>query len=477
MQKRYLTALLLLLVCILPLSCDLNPGMNQVVITNSIITGIHTNWTTLSNDVTIYSNGFVITGSINLSNHFNEERLQPTFLLSGTLSGDIVDYIPDGTNSLRVYITNNGYSNYGKIIDQGTYKSWSVVVYQQTDYYLFSLLHFQAPGYSDIFLGMNFYISNIPASSYARSYDQYLTNASSMDVSGWAYLTDPDRISSVTLWSIDENHVTNSQSAALTPGTAWTNTVYATNWSANLPLSYGENLVWAQVQGDNGLSTTMDRVTIIRSLMGIDGIRESLWDSAPLLGSSSTPKANGTLLGEMRMTNDGANLYIWVDALNVPDLGPNGARISLSIDTNTAAGTDHDAWSSWDGRFTLMPTNNNQPDFQIQFRIQEGGGQALYSAGPTNTWVTEAYNWNNGDMKKIKMAVIRTNGFEMSIPLSVLNITASDTLHTLCVLSGNADDDGVWDVIPQSLSNDVKTNGSNLSNYIERVYNKPYGVR
>ncbi len=447
------------------------------MITNTVIYQTHTNWTAISNDVTLYSNNFVVNGTITLTNHYNEERLQPTFVLAGTLTGDILPYIPNGTNYLKVFITNSPWTNYGRITDRGSYKEWSVVVYQQTLPYIFSLLHFQAPGWSDIYLGMNFYISNIPAADWAKTYDGWLTNSPTMTFSGSAWLTQPDSITGVTLWSIDEAHVTNSQAAGLSGGTPWTNTITATDWSATLSLSYGANRVWAVIDGDNGLSYSLAPVTITRSLVGVDGVRDPLWNGAPLLGSSTTPKYNSYLLGDMRMTNDAANLYIWIDAGTVPDLGNSGARIAISLDTNTAGGTDYDAWSSWSGRFVLDPTPVYLPDYQIQFRIQEGGGQALYAATSTNTWQALAWNWSGGNMQGIKMAVIRTNGWELSLPLSVLKISTGTTLRALCILSGNQDTDGVWDVIPQHPSNDVKTDSSNLSNYTERVYALPYTLQ
>lgn len=475
MRLFRLSGLLTLLLPVL-LSCQLAAGGGTVT-TNSIIYQPSTNWTVFSNAVMIISNYQVVYGTITLTNCNNESRLQPTFMLAGTLSGDLAAYIPDGTNHLTITVTNSGYSAAGRIVNRGSYKEWTALVYQETLPYIFTILHFTAPGWSDIYLGLNFYISNIPAAQWAEAYDGRLTNSSTMTFSGTAWLTQPAAVSGVTLWVVDEDNTTNTQAASLSAGSPWTNTVQAVDWSAALPLSYGVNQVWGLVSGDNGLSYQLPPVTVTRALVGVDGIRDPLSDSAPLLGSSTVPKINSYLLGEMRMTNDAAYLYLWIDADNVPDLGNNGARIALSLDTNTPGGTDYDAWSAWSGRFTLDPLSGGQPDYQIQFRIQEGGGQALYGATPTNTWTALAWNWSGGDMQGIRMAVVRTNGWELSLPLSVLKIGSGTTLRALCILSGNQDQDGVWDVIPEHPSNAVRTAGSNLSNFVEQVYSAPYTLQ
>lgn len=481
------------LVLVVIASCELEEKIQRTVtITNYIETslnvtnnqniidiGIYTNVDIITNYVYVTNAGYVLQGNIYITNTYNEARVQPTFLISGTMDGDLTDYIPDGINAMSVEVTNSGFVTNVLVQTVGGVKTWRAVVFAQTNHsYIFTKVRAQLTGVGDYFMAMNFRISNIPAYELNGNFAGTVTNAASVNLTGTAWVAEPDSINAVYLTHVNGAY-TNVRSLSLSgEQTGWTNTVNAKDFSWNVALSNGDNIFFGKVIGDNGLTNSISSFTVTKAMIGVDGLKDDNWLTAPVVGSSSNAGYNGYQLGELRITNDDYNLYFWVDAQNVPDLGVgdyNGPRISIAIDTNSATGVTNDAWG---GTFVLNPANLLLPDYQLQFRIQTGGGQALYCATNTNGvdyWKNIANNWS-GNMRGIKMVVQRTNGFEIGVPLSLLNIGSGSVIHAMVILSGQDGDNAnkqAWDVIPENALNETVSN-ENQFDVSERAYCAPY---
>ncbi len=446
--------------------------------------GTYTNVSIITQTVTITNDGYVIQGNFYITNVYNEDLVQPTFRVAGTMDGDLVEYVSNGYGSLTVAVTNSAYSGPGKVWEEAGLKKWEAVVFDHTNYsYIFLSLNAALSGFGSYTLSLNFRVSNIPACVLDEEYSGIVTNVSTLEIGGNASVASPDTIYRVYLSQISgavTNPLPGSYSSSV--GTGWTNSVTNCRWLyENIALANGANTFYGYAVSDKGISNAIPAFTITRALIGVDGLPDANWSAAPVMGDSATAGYNGYRLGRLLMTNDSQNLYFWVDAANVPDLGVgdyNGPRISIVLDTNSAAGYTNDAWG---GTYVYTPANGLKPDYQLQFRIQQGGGQALYAATNTNGvwfWKNVANNWS-GSMQGIQMAVVRTNGFEIGVPLSLLNLSAGATVRALVVLSGADGDNGnkqAWDVVPDSVSNQTISNENQFVT-TEAVWCDPYTVQ
>lgn len=477
-------------------SCGITPALTgTVTVTNIVSTtydttnivnvieiGMYTNIAIITNTVQITNDGYIIQGNIYITNSFNQATVQPTFKLSGYFDGDLVDYIADGTSSICAITTNSDYTNNAIVSSSAGKKTWEVVLYQQTNY---SEIHVKVKailtGIGTYSMGMNFYVSNIPYNTYDNSYAGLVTNVANIDIKGKVFVTGPDIVNHIYLYRVNESSATNSWDVSpYLIIIEWTNTISNSYWSETVPLDNGENDFFGWAVSTGGISNALEPFTITRSIIGVDGIKDDNWSTAPIVGTSTSSGYDEYQIGSLYITNDSTDIFFWVDAVNLPapSAPHDGPRISIVIDTNNSTGgTTNDAWG---GRFTYNFTNNYAPDIQIQFRIQEGGGQAVYFSSTTTNWNRVAENWGDNTIAQnnISMAVYYTNGFEISVPLSFFGLSSGDVIRALVVLSGE-DNDGTttmaWDVIPESPLNGYSTNANHFD-VVEQTYCSPYIV-
>jgi hypothetical protein len=413
----------------------------------------------------------------------NEDIVQPVFAVGGTLTGDYADLVENGFGSITFEVTNSGYTGSGKVWESSGVKYWQAVLFGQTNFdYIFVRLTASLGSGGSSTLCLNFNISNIPTFEYDEDYDGIVTNVATINIAGNSSLASQQTIKKVYLYQVTSSGTTNTSIGTYSGvhGAGWTNGVTNCRWTYdNVALSSGENYFYGYAVSSSYVTNIIDPFTITRALIGVDGVKEATWNTAFAAGNSATAGLDGYRLGQLLITNDADNIYFWVDAANVPDSGTtgNGVRISIAIDTNSPGGVTAERM----GRYLCLRHDQRQrADIQLQFRIQNGGGQAVYFATTTNTvtfWSNVANNWS-GSMNGVQMAVVRTNGFEIGAPLSFLNFTSGTTVRAIVVLSGLDGDNGnkqAWDVIPESASNDISV-GHNDFDDTERVWCKTYTV-
>jgi hypothetical protein len=441
----------------------------------------YTNLSIITNHIQITNDGYILQGNIYITNTFNEQTVQPTFKIMGTIDGDIVNFIPDGNASLNVTVTNSGFITNGKVSTPTPgKKAWEAVVFQQAAPYIFVKVSANLTGIGSYSMALNFRVKNSPYITYDKKFDGIVTNVASVDLSGKSYVTAPDTVSKVVIYQVTSLGATNDiRTCSLGPNvTGWTNSINSKTWTENFSLVYGMNYFYLHGISSVNITNSYPSFMINRALIGVDGIKEAKWNSAPLMGQSLVATLNGYQLSDFRMTNDANNLYFWIGAgsLPVPPSDYNGVRIALTLDTKgDSSGVSKDAWG---GVFVFNPTNNFLPDYQVQFRIQTGGGQAVYQASGTN-WINIANNWG-GSMNGVQMSVIRTNGFEIAVPLSFFNLTAGSKVRAIVTLSGIDGDNGnkqVWDAIPECSLNPTVTNVNQLNPTYLGAYCPPYTVQ
>lgn len=479
-------------------SCDIRHSLNYTLTVTNIVqpnlnitnyyTVIelvkYTNVSIITNPVYLTNGGYVLQGNIYITNTFNEQEVQPTFKIMGTVDGDLADFIPNGSTSLSITVTNSGFSTNGKVWtpSPGT-KAWEAVAYQQTTEYIFVRISANLTGFGSYSMALNFHTKNTPYLTFDKAYDGTVTNAGTISLSGKAYVTSPATVSKVLIYHLSEQGATNSIYDTSLGGnvTGWTNTILSRTWmEPAVNLTAGKNYLYSKGISSSGLTNSYPVITITKALIGVDGIKDTIWNSAPMIGQSLVATYSGYKLSDLRMTNDANNLYLWVGAGNLPApiSAGNGVRIAVALDTKAdTAGVTKDMWG---GVFVYNPTNNYLPDFQLQCRIQsDGGGQAVYQASGTN-WTMIAHNWQNGDMHGVQMSVIYTNGFEIAVPLSFFSLIAGDKVRAIVTLSGIDGDNGnsqAWDAIPECTINQTVTNENQLSATYLGAYCPPYTVQ
>jgi hypothetical protein len=425
---------------------------NNVILTNTIITvGKHTNNALVTNYLVLSNSNFTISGYLTVTDVQNEDTVQPTFRVSGIIGSNLAALL----TSVSVTVTNDGFVTNAVI--SGT--SWSAVVRQQPQTYLSVLLQANFGGYGGWASLLNVYVTNIPEISCLTIPAGLVTNSSYLLLSGTASVTTNSLITNVTAYTIDEYGNTNVFGCGFGGIPGWDSTVSTVNWSKLLPISFGSNTIWVTATSSDGLTSSIAPFNVIRSLISVDGNYDPLWNSAPLIAATTNPGYNGYQLGQLRVTNDAQNLYFWVGASNVPNLGNAGARISIAIRTNGPGGVTNDAWG---GLFTF-PTND-PAQYQLQFRASgtsNVNGFALYSAF-SNAWTDVLYSWNSGSVMGSEFAVnLAGGGFEISLPWALLDIASGSSLSFIVVLSGadgTTGNEQAWDVLPESVTFSFVTN-------------------
>lgn len=438
-------------------------GTNTLRATNiTVVINPVTNTAVITNILVVSNSNYVVTGSLTLTNTFNEGQVQPTFRLSGTLDAALASI----TTNFTVRITNTGYITNAFL----TNGSWSATVLTQRISYASVEVSADFGTFGSFTLFLNLRVTNLPLLSIPVLPDGLSTNALSVGFSGFAYSTIPDSISQVVVYQESATGQKTTNLCSLAIMSAWEpGTVTNVLFSKTLSLFAGQNAFTGAVISRNGFITALPPFTVTRSLMAVDGVKESGWLTTPLVGTSGAAGYNGYSLGELRVTNDAEAYYFYLDAGNVPDLGNGGARVSIAIDTNSAAGLTNDAWG---GTFTFaMPL---LPDYQLEIRLNASNntaapinGAAFYMA--TNSgWTALSWSWDGGThLNGCRYAVRHGQGFEMAVPRGLMPAAPGAQLMFTAVLSGSDGSDGnlqCWDVVPEFISNISLTNiFSNIS--------------
>ncbi len=331
--------------------------------------------------------------------------------------------------------------------------------------------------------GFNLFVSNIPSIRLTNILTNFLITSTDINVLGIVEISKPDSITDVVVFV--SNSVTNfTNYSATNLSTSWTNLVEALHFSNYLSLAGGFNYVKVRAVSSRGVSSETSLV-VLKSLFLIDGNYEASWDSAKLLAYSTGTNYLGYGLASVRITNDSFFLYIFVSNRNIPNLGANGLKVSISIDTNSTSGVSNDAWvgATQPGRFVFEPTNGNYPDIQIQMRLKnsnEINGAAVYlaypPASPTN-WTNVANTWTPNFLNGCMFGANNSFGWEAAIPLSLIGLDNGSVISTIVVLGRPDGDDrnSALFVLPESPSNEITTNDGYFTNVI-RVWSSNYTI-
>ena len=327
--------------------------------------------------------------------------------------------------------------------------------------------------------GFNLFVSNIPSIRITNFSTNFIITSTDVSILGITEVSSPDDITNVSV--IVSNSLTNFTNEAITNSSiSWTNLVKAIHFSNSLSLAGGFNYVKVKSISSAGVPSEMN-LTILKSLFLIDGNYESSWNGAKLLAYSTSTNYLGYGLSSIRVTNDSYFLYIFVSNTYVPNLGDNGLKISISIDTNSPSGLSNDAWvgASQPGRFVFEPTNGNYPDIQIQIRLKSSNqinGAGVYLASTTN-WTNVANTWTPNFLNGCMFGVNNNVGWEAAIPLSLISLANGSTLSTIVVLGRPDGDDrnSALFVLPESPSNEITTNDGYFTNVI-RVWSSNYTI-
>lgn len=176
---------------------------------------------------------------------------------------------------------------------------------------------------------------------------------------------------------------------------------------------------------------------------------DTAWSTAPVVGMSASAGWNSLQINNLKMTNDVSNLYIWVEATAVADWSTPGLYIDIAINTN---GVDSgNTANQWGRQYNFAGTSYG-PQFQFVIEI---GDDALNG---TIGYDLSGELWNSwsASMNNAEVDVVRTSGFELKVPLTLMSIGTGDDLNVIVVLSGNTTaEHGAFDVIPEDANNTI----------------------
>lgn len=238
---------------------------------------------------------------------------------------------------------------------------------------------------------------------------------------------------------------------------------------------------WNEASSRNELSTYGIAYTIETFRVTIDGSKDEAWDQAPTLGRSETANqfadSPAFRIDNLRLYNDGHDLYYWLDAVSVPNWGENGLYVDIALNVD---GQDSGVpGNPWNSQFDFSGAAA-KPQFHIVQRIkndQELAAAAVYASADMADPILASWTSLNG----AAFAVNRTEGFEGRIPLSLLGLTNGSQVRAIAVLSGNDSGlHGAFDVIPENPGNEVadRWNASETgSNDAQGAYSDDYTVR
>lgn len=449
-----------------------------VVITNNV-TNYLTNYTYMTNDVYTTNTNYVdfinMLISFNLLNVSEDGMVQPIFRIEG-----IIDNISNNVSNFFIVVTNSGYSNNATFTSASYFYIPFVGTGYDKVYSYITLVSKQGDSYT---LGLNLNVSNLPFIKLEYPTNDFLPTFSDITFQGYVDIVFPDAITNISL--IVSNSLGVFTNLAITnSSTSWTNLVERVSFYSTPFLSGGYNYVKVRSVSSSGVVNETSYITVLKSLFIVDGKYDNLWNNAKLVGSATSVNSYyGYGVGSMRVTNDGYFLYIFVSNLNIPDLGANGLKLSISIDTNSTTGLSNDAWvgSSQPGRFIYLPNNGNYPDIQIQMRLKnsnEVNGAGVYVANlVSNSWSNVANTWTPGYDKGCMFGIDNIQGWEVAIPLSLIGVMNSMELSFIAVLGKPDGDDknSAIHVIPEDTSNEITTNDGYFTNII-RVWSTKYTI-
>ncbi|MGC8964459.1 MAG: hypothetical protein ACP5KI_03740 [Brevinematia bacterium] len=447
-------------------------------VTNSI-TNYITNYTYITNDIYTTNTNYVdfvnTLISFNLFNVSEDSIVQPIFKIEGA-----IDNISNNVSNFFLFITNNGYSNNATFVSASYFYIPFVASGYDKVFSYITLVSKQGDSYT---IGLNLKVSNIPFIKMVFPTNNFVPTFSDITFQGYVEIVSPDTITNVSLIVSNSSGVFTNY-ASTNSSTSWTNVIERISFYSTPSLSGGYNYVKVRSVSSSGLATETSYITVLKSLFIVDGKYESLWNNAKLVGTTTGVNPYfGYGIGSMRVTNDGYFLYIFVSNLNVPNIGENGLKLSISIDTNSPSGLSNDAWvgSTQPGRFVYLPTNGNYPDIQIQMRLKnsnEINGAGIYVAYViSNSWSNIANTWTPGYDRGCMFGIDNTQGWEVAIPLSLIGIGNNTQLSFIAVLGqpdGN-DNNSAIHVIPESPLNEITTNIGYFTNVI-RVWSDKYTV-
>ena len=460
--------IIVLLLVLIVFSCSQNPTVND-----GNVNVYETNY------VTNFQTNYFSYGATNVSfylvNVSEGGFIQPFFLVRGVLDGSTSNDV----SGIYLYLTNSSFSNSAKFIDLSNFVVFLSAQGYDSVYVYVTLLSKYNSSYT---LGLNLKVSNIPYVNITNLQSSFLITPTNVNFVGYIDVSSPDVITNVIVIVSNVSGVSTNVAFTNT-STSWTNLVNRVSFSSIPSLAGGYNYVKVVAVSSSGVVGESDSKVILKSMFIIDGSYEPLWNSAKLVGSSSSPNPHFSWgLGSMRVTNDNYFLYIFVSNLNVPNLGDNGLKLSISIDTNSTSGLSNDAWvgDNQPGRFVYQPTNGNYPDIQIHIRLKQsnqinGAGVYLAVIGSTNYWSNVANTWVFGMDNGCMFGVNNSIGWEVAIPLDLIGIVNGTVLRFIAVLGqqdGN-DKNSAIHVLPESPSNEITTNDGYFTNII-RVWSDTY---
>jgi len=221
------------------------------------------------------------------------------------------------------------------------------------------------------------------------------------------------------------------------------------------------------------LSGGVAEAKVASGAIAVDGIKDAAWDSVPTVAESTYAGWQGFHIDNLKLTNDDAYLYYWLDAVNVPNWGENGQFVNIALQVNdTDSGVSAAPYGVFD--FSGM---ERKPSYHILHRVKgdtDVHSAAVYAAADLTVPVLGTETALEG----AEFRVDRMQGFEGRIPLAKLGLSHGDTIRAIAVLSGNNDGEhGAFDVVPESATNPVADswNEASAPNAMSE-YGTPYTI-
>ena len=198
-----------------------------------------------------------------------------------------------------------------------------------------------------------------------------------------------------------------------------------------------------------GIRKASATVFVVKNPWEVDGLKDAVWTTAPVIGSSTIPGWNGYRIGNLYVTNDTNFLWLWVDSVNVINWANSGMFIDIAINTNSFDSAN--AASPWGYCYNYSGCAV-KPNLHILLRAKQSTLVNQFTVRGN----TDLYTVNSATPN---CAVNLSYGFEMKVPLAMLGLKSSNPLRFIVVLSGdNPSQHGALDVIPEDAANTIATN-------------------
>ncbi|CAH1217296.1 hypothetical protein PAECIP111893_04251 [Paenibacillus plantiphilus] len=235
--------------------------------------------------------------------------------------------------------------------------------------------------------------------------------------------------------------------------------------------SWKESLANAQAVYSNAFTIRTFDITI-------DGIKDAAWDQAPILGRSETANnwdgSPNFHIDNLRIYNDGYNLYYWVDAVSLPDWSGNGPFLDLAINVvgeNSGISAAPDGYN----KYTFENTTE-KPKFHVMQRITNDSQKKAKVFQSTD--LVNPILASNTALKGAEFAAHFETGFEGKIPLSVLGLKNGQQVKAIAVLTGdNPNQHGALDVIVEDPANEVANDWTPSSINKQGTYSEAWTIK